>query len=76
MSIASAETIAMVYDDAVAVSTSETREDNLSRSRGIDLASIRACKVYALMETIVSFDGVSPMPEHRAYVVGLIPQWM
>ncbi len=74
MCVVGDEPIAMFDDDTFTISSSNTREYHLSRGRGIDLASIGACKVYAFMIPPFSIQWIYPLSKGGADMIPLIPE--
>lgn len=74
MSIVGAEPISMFDDDTFSVSSSYTRENDLSRSRSIYLASVGACKVYPFMIPPFSSKGIYPLSKGGADTIPLISE--
>ena len=74
MRIIGHKAIPVFDDDTFPIAPFVSREDNATRSGGIDLASIATCKVYPAMAFCLLRDRILPSPKRRADPIGLLSQ--
>lgn len=72
--IISQEAVSVFDDDTLSIAPFVPREDNATRSGGIDLASVVTCKVYSMMSFSLLRDGILSLSKGGANSIGLLSQ--